>query len=143
MSGIQLPLPGVQVELNHPPSPVKVVSVPDHERTPLVPFSGFPDHPNVFQPSWKPTLQLPILVPILVPVVVLFPGNALTPGAADWAAVAVAAGEALTMMSSISSKPFDPHKPGSIRSCVAPLGISIETSLVTQSVLPAISGCDG
>src|SRR4028119_778118 len=137
MSGIQLPLPGVQVELNHPPSPVKVVSVPDHERTPLVPFSGFPDHPNVDQPSAKLTDQLPILVPILVPVVVLFPGSALTPGAADCAAVA-AAGEALTMMSSISSKPFDPHKPGSIRSCVAPLGISIDTSLVTQSVLPSI-----
>src|SRR4028118_2325246 len=63
MSGIQLPPPGVQVELNHPPSPVKVVSVPDHERMPLVPFSGDPDHPNVDQPSAKLTDQLPILVP--------------------------------------------------------------------------------
>src|SRR4028119_1713199 len=135
MSGIQLPPPGVQVELNHPPSPVKVVSVPDHERTPLVPFSGDPDHPNVDQPSAKLTDQLPILVPVLA----LSAGNAASTGATNCAAVAaVAAGEALTIMSSISSKPFDPHKPGSIRSCVAPLGISIETSLVTQSVLPAI-----
>src|SRR4028118_359481 len=108
MSGIQLPLPGVQMELNHPPSPVNVVSVPDHERTPLAPFSGFPDHPNEPQPSAKPTLQLPTLVPVLVPVLVLFPGNALTTGATNGAAVAP--GGALTMVAARSSKPFDAPK---------------------------------